>query len=66
MSDIEAELMDINGVGEATAEKILDVMNGSGVSERLRENVIEAYEHYEAGQESYAGKFLTRAYEEVK
>lgn len=66
--DLRDQLTDIRGVGDATADEIFDVLTDyedSGVSDDLRENITAAWDYYENGQESYAEKYLRRAYEEV-
>lgn len=59
---LEDELQEINGVGEATAEKIVEIVEEHSVDSEVSENVKSAYEYYEAGQMAYAGKFIERAY----
>lgn len=62
--DLKAELTEIDGIGDVTAEKILEaVAEHDGTDSTVIENVRDAYDYYESGQESYAGKFLRRAYE---
>ena len=67
------ELTEINGVGEVTADKILEVVEraeeyskivekAEQPSKTVEENVREAWDYYEEGKESYAGKYLRRAY----
>lgn len=64
MSNLKDQLQEIDGVGEKTAEKILDVVDETN-SDELTENIEDAYDYYQAGQYSYAGKFLKRAYESL-
>lgn len=65
MSDLSDDLQDIDGVGEVTAENIIEVLEDADTNDAVAENVEAAYEYYEAGQESYAGKFIKRAYEHL-
>lgn len=62
--DLKDALTEIDGIGDVTAEKICDVVSEhDGTDSTVTENVRDAYDYYESGQESYAGKFLRRAYE---
>lgn len=54
------ELLDIQGVGEATAEKIEAVYAAHGGD---REDLREALDYLEAGRPGYAEKFIRRSLE---
>lgn len=62
---LEDELMEIRGIGEAKADEVLDVLEAheKSVESEVAENIKSAWDYYDAGYESYAGKFLKRAYE---
>ena len=62
---LKDELTDIDGVGDVTAERIIEVLDERDTDDAVAENVREAHEYYEAGEKSYAGKFLRRAYNEL-
>lgn len=64
MADLREELQTINGVGEATADAILDVLDEYG-SDDLTGLIEQAYDYHEAGQHEYARKYVRRAYERV-
>jgi len=67
MSDLESDLKDIRGIGDAKAEEIIAVVEDyNGTDDELTENIKQAWDYYQDGQESYAGKFLRRAYEQVE
>lgn len=56
--DLHDALTDIQGVGDATATKIIDLVGEqSDVTEDLR----EALDYLEAGQPGYAAKYVRRA-----
>jgi len=56
--DLHDALTDIQGVGDATAEKIIDVVAEHGTdAAHLR----EALEYLEAGEPGYASKYVRRA-----
>ncbi len=60
MSDLKAELMDINGVGEATADKILAIVEPNTQSGYMELAIEEAQErNYQK-----AGMYLARATED--
>jgi len=61
MSDLYDELTDIDGVGEATAEKILAVVDGYNTPDDVEDNVRKAFDYWESGKPGYAGKYLKRA-----
>lgn len=61
--DLKADLQDIDGVGEATAEKILDVLADHGVGERSR-YLEKALDAADAGNDREAALYLRRAEEE--
>jgi len=56
-------LTDIRGVGEATADTILETLDshGSGVSDAVSENLRKAHDEHRNGDAEYAGKFVRRA-----
>lgn len=60
------ELTEIQGVGDATAEKILAVVDAHDVSGELEAALTDAVGYHEAGQHEYAEKFVRRAYAEVE
>lgn len=69
MSELREALTDIQGVGDATADKILDAVEAhadSDVPEDLAENVRSAWDYHHNGDYGYAGKFLERAAESVE
>ena len=59
MSDLKDDLVAIDGVGEKTAEKILDVVEAHHETEHLE----EAIAYLEAGQTGYAKKYIRKALE---
>jgi endonuclease III-like uncharacterized protein len=63
MSDLRDDLTEIQGVGEATADSILEVLaeHDTGTDSEVREAVLETWDYYQDGQYSYAGKYLERA-----
>jgi len=65
MSDLYDELTDIDGVGDATAEKILAVIDAYSTSEGVEDNVRQAYDYWESGKPGYAGKYIKRAITEL-
>lgn len=63
--DLEDELTEIRGVGDATAEEILAVLDeyaDDDVDDVVREQIQEAHDHHEAGEHQYAAKFVRRAH----
>lgn len=46
MSDLKNELTDIRGVGDATADEILSVVEEHSVDSTVKENVRQAYDYY--------------------
>ena len=63
MSDLKAELQTINGVGEKTAEKIVEVVDEHGDSD-LPEAVYSAFEHAEGGNARMAASYLSQVVDE--
>lgn len=65
--DLSDALQEINGVGPATAENILDVLgeHGQGPDDELRELLEDAVDYHEAGEHSYAAKYARRALEQL-
>lgn len=59
MSELKDDLLAIDGVGEATAEKILAIVE----SHRETENLEKAIAYLEAGQTGYAKKYISRTLE---
>ena len=59
---LEAELTEINGVGEATAAKIMEIVDDTDASD-AKENLEDALDYFDAGNPEYAEKFVRRAYE---
>jgi len=59
MSDLKGDLLAIDGVGEATAEKILAVVEEYQETEKLQ----EAIAYLEAGNTDYAKKYIKKAIE---
>jgi len=64
MSDLYDDLLSIDGVGEATANKVHEVYKQHGYgepSEELEQNIRQALDYYRAGKYEYGAKYLTRA-----
>lgn len=61
--DLKADLQDIDGVGEATADKILDVLADHDTGERSR-YLEKALDAADAGDDREAALYLRRAEEE--
>jgi endonuclease III-like uncharacterized protein len=60
------QLLAINGVGEATADKILAITEEHTTTDTdVATQVRAAWDYYQADQYGYAGKFLRNAYEQV-
>jgi len=68
MTELEDALTDIRGVGDATAEEIMSVVDehGDGGSVELEETLRDAVSYYEQGDYGYAEKYLYRALELVE
>lgn len=65
-TQLRAALTDIDGVGDATAEKILDVLDEEiAISDSVREMIETAHDEHKHGDPEYAGKFVRRAYNEL-
>jgi len=65
MPDLKAELMEIKGVGEATAETILEVLEATESNEAVRENLQEALDYLEIGRPDHAKEYVEQAVEEL-
>jgi len=66
MSDLYDDLLAIDGVGEATANKVHEVYQQHGygdTNEELAQNLRQALDYYDVGNYEYAGKYLKRAEE---
>ena len=63
MSDLKDELQTINGVGEKTAEKIVEVVDEHGEND-LPEEVYSAFEHAEDGNARMAASYLSQVVDE--
>ena len=63
MSDLKDQLTEINGVGDATADKILEVVDEHGESD-LPEAVYSAFEHAEDGNARMAASYLAQVVDE--
>ena len=59
---VRDDLTEINGVGEATADKILEIV---GDDTQAKEHLETAIEYYEAGQDGYAKGYVYKAFEEL-
>lgn len=57
------ELQEISGVGEATADKILDVVDEHSTNSDSQEAIQNAVDELDEGRPGYARKFLERALE---
>lgn len=60
--DLHEALTEIDGIGDARAEEILDVIDDHGRDdEELRQLLGDAVDHHRAGKHVYASKFARRA-----
>jgi hypothetical protein len=59
MSDLKDDLTDIQGVGDATADKILDVIQDH--DQEYRPLLLKAFEAAERGDDRDAAVYLRRA-----
>ncbi len=66
MSDVKRELMEIKGVGEATAEEVMNVLEETQGNETVAALLLKALEYYQEGNPSYAKKYVEQAYNEVQ
>jgi len=66
MSDLKGELMEIKGVGEATAEEVMNVLEETQSNETVASLLADALSYYEEGSPGYARKYVEQAYEEVQ
>lgn len=63
-TDLRDDLTEIHGVGDATADEILAVLDEhgqGGVPDTVRDHIQEAHDHHQAGEHEYAAKFVRRA-----
>ena len=65
MSDLYDELTDIDGVGDATAEKILAVVDAYSTTTEVEDNLRQAHDYWQSGKPGYAGKYIKRAISEL-
>ena len=65
MPDLKAELMEIKGVGEATADTILEVLEATESNEAVRENLHEAFDYLKIGRPDHAKEYVEQAVEEL-
>lgn len=59
--DLRKELQEIDGVGEKTADKIMDVLDGyqeETVPDDLEDAIMDMWDYYDAGEHEYAGEYL--------
>ena len=63
MSDLKDELTEISGVGDATADKILEVVDEHGEND-LPEVVYSAFEHAKDGDARMAASYLAQVIDE--
>lgn len=63
MPDLSEQLQEIQGVGPATADAILDVIDGQGVPQQVREDFADGMSYLRDGQPGYAMKFFERVEE---
>jgi len=62
---LKEDVQEVDGVGEVKAAQIAEIVEEHDVDSTIRENIRQAYDYYQAGRQSYAKKFLQRAYEEL-
>lgn len=64
---LRQELMEIRGVGEATADEIVRVLdeNHTTVDDTVRECLCEAWDYYQIDRPGYAEKYLREAMEHM-
>ena len=58
------ELLDIDGVGPATADKIEAIVTENGSAD-VADDLEAAVDYLDAGRPGYAEKYVRRAYEQV-
>lgn len=65
--DLHAALTEINGIADARADEILDVIDehGDAPDGDVRELVDTAWEYHAAGQHEYAAKFVRKARDQL-
>lgn len=61
---LKDELTDIRGIGDATADEVLAVVDNHGDSE-VEELLAEALGYFDSGKPWYARKFVEEAKEEL-
>ena len=66
MTDVKAELQAIRGVGEATAEEILAVLEETQGNEKVASLLAQALDYYADDRPGYAKKYVEQAYNEVQ
>ena len=66
MSELRDELMEIKGVGEATAEEILVVLEETQGNEKVASLLAQALDYYADNRPGYAKKYVEQAYNEVQ
>jgi ribosomal protein S13 len=66
MTDVKSELQEIKGVGEATAEEVMNVLEETQHNDKVAGLLSDALSYYEDGRPDYARKYVQEAYEEVK
>ena len=62
---LKDDVQKVDGVGEVKAAQIVDIVEDHSVNSTIKENVRQAYDYYQNGHQSYAEKYLQRAYEEL-
>lgn len=59
--DLREELQEIDGVGEKTTDRIMDVLDGyqeETVPDDLEDAIMDMWDYYDAGEYGYAGEYL--------
>lgn len=63
--DLESRLQEIDGVGEKTSDRIVDVLDDyrdqepeATVPDDLEDGIMDMQEYYDAGEYGYAGNYL--------
>ena len=64
--NLRDELTEIRGVGEATADEILDVLDERDDVDDVRDYVQEVHDHHQAGEHQYAAKYVQRAHDALE
>jgi endonuclease III-like uncharacterized protein len=66
MATEREQLLAINGIGEATADKILEITaRDDTADEELASLVCDAWDYHLVEQHGYAGKYLRKAHDKV-